>query len=456
MEQEIHFCVTPDKVRIAYGVAGDGPLLVKAANWLSHLEFDWSSPIWRPWLQELSRHHRLVRYDERGCGLSDWDVDEFSVEAWVRDLETVVDALSLERFALLGLSQGGPVAIAYAVRHPERVSHLILYGTYARGSARRGYSQEAMEEYQALLTLTRSGWGRDIPVYRQLFTGTFAPDATELQMRSFNELQRVSTSPQNAVRFLEAFNQIDVTALLPQVQASTLVLHAREDQRCPFDEGRRVAADIPGSRFVALESRNHILLEQEPAFATFIREVRKFLGVEEEDLDPTAETEVAQPVRELVTVLFTDIVSSTEKAVELGDREWTRLLGKHHAAVRSGLRQFGGTEINTSGDGFLAVFDGPARAIRCAESIVSDVRDLGIEIRAGIHTGECERTDDSLSGIAVHVGARVMAAAAASEVLVSSTVAQLVAGSDIRFSERGSHELRGVPGTWQLYRVESS
>lgn len=280
LDQEIRFCTTPDGVRIAYATMGRGPPLVKAANWLSHLEFDRTSPVWRHWLRELSATHRLIRYDERGCGLSDWDVESFSLETWVQDLETVVDAVGVERFPLLGLSQGGAVAIAYAVRHPERVSHLILYGAYAVGWANRPLPDEVREEYEALLTLTRQGWGRDTPAYRQLFTGLFVPDADESQIDWFNELQRISTSPENAVRFQKAFGDVDVRDLLPEVRAPTLVLHARNDARCPFEEGRRLAAGIPGARFVPLESRNHVLLKHEPAWRTLISEVRDFLDVE--------------------------------------------------------------------------------------------------------------------------------------------------------------------------------
>lgn len=278
LHQEIRFCTTPDDVRIAYATMGSGPPLVKAANWLSHLEFDRKSPVWRHWLLELSRDHTLIRYDERGCGLSDWDV-EFSLEAWVRDLEAVVDTLGLERFPLLGISQGGAVAVTYAVRHPERVSHLILYGAYAEGWRRREDPAEQAER-EALQTLMRRGWGRDNPAYRQLFTSLFLPGGTPEQASWFNELQRISTSPDNAVRFQQTFGDIDVGDLLPRVTAPTLVLHARHDGRIPFEQGRFLASHIPGSRFVELESQNHLILEPEPAWADFVREVRAFLGVE--------------------------------------------------------------------------------------------------------------------------------------------------------------------------------
>jgi pimeloyl-ACP methyl ester carboxylesterase len=279
VEQEIRFCLTPDRVQIAYATVGEGFPLVKAANFLSHMEFDWRSPVWSHWLAELARDHLLVRYDERGCGLSDWAVEDFSFDAWVRDLESVVDALGLDQFVLLGISQGGPVAIEYAARHPDRVRQLILYGAYARGWAKRGSVEPKMEEQRALITLMREGWGRDNPAYRQIFTSLFIPEATLEQMRWFNELQRMSTSPENAVRFSEAFGEIDVQDRLRQLAVPTLVLHARRDAVVPFDEGRLLAASIPGTRFVSLESGNHILLSDEPAWETFLSEVRGFLGV---------------------------------------------------------------------------------------------------------------------------------------------------------------------------------
>lgn len=281
MEQEIHFCTTPDGVRLAYATVGEGPPLVKAANWLNHLEFDWRSPVWRHLLEEFARDHLLVRYDERGNGLSDWAAEDLSFESFVRDLESVVDAVGLSRFSLLGISQGGAVAIAYAVRHPERVSHLILYGAYALGWAKRGAPPEEIEQRQAQLTLIKLGWGQDNPAFRQLWTTLYMPDATPEQMRWFNDLQRVTTSPENATRLFRELGNIDVLNLLPQVKVPTLVLHCRSEVVVPFEEGRRLAALIPGARFVPLEGRNHLLLESEPAWAKLIEEVRRFLGTEQ-------------------------------------------------------------------------------------------------------------------------------------------------------------------------------
>src|SRR5438067_3725585 len=279
MEQQIQFCVTHDGVRIAYAMVGHGPPLVKAANWLSHLEWDWQSPIWRHLLREFSRDQTFIRYDERGNGLSDWKVADLSFNAWVEDLESVVNAAKVDRFPLLGISQGGAVAIAYAVRHPEKVSHLILYGAYARGWITRD-SAEEIEQRQAQLTLVRLGWGKDNPAFRQLWTSLYAPDATPEQAQSFNDLQRISTSPENAVKLLTEMGKIDVVDLLPQVKVPTLVLHCRDEAGVPFEEGRKLAGSIAGARFVPLDGRNHLLLEGDRSWGAFVKEVRGFLGTE--------------------------------------------------------------------------------------------------------------------------------------------------------------------------------
>ncbi len=275
-QQTIEFFTSNDGVRIAYSRAGHGPPLVKAANWLNHLEFEWKSPIWRHWIPELTRHHTLIRYDERGNGLSDWNVQDFSFDAWMNDFEGLIEHLALKKFALLGISQGGAVAVSYAARHPERVSRMILYGAYTRGWYMR-QAPEEIERRQALLTLVRLGWGKDNPAFRQLWTSLFIPDAPAEQMDWFNELQRVCTSPQNAVELLGAAGNINVVDLLPQVQCPTLVLHSLGDAAIPIREGRLIASRIPGARFVELPSRNHLVMAHEPAWEVFTREVRAFL-----------------------------------------------------------------------------------------------------------------------------------------------------------------------------------
>jgi pimeloyl-ACP methyl ester carboxylesterase/DNA-binding CsgD family transcriptional regulator len=260
MRQQIRFCHSYDGVRIAYATSGSGPPLVKAANWLSHIEFDWHSPVWNHWL-------------------SDRDIPEFSVDAWVRDLEAVVDALGLERFPLLGLSQGAAVGITYAVRHPQRISHLIISGGYARGRLKRPGSEDQQDIAETMLLLAKVGWGKDTPAFRQFFTSLFIPDGTLEQLQWWNDLQRISTSPENAVRFLKCLHRIDVSQLAPQVSAPTLVLHGRGDLSVPFEEGRVIASLIPDARFVPLESKNHILLSDEPAWPYFLAEIRDFLKV---------------------------------------------------------------------------------------------------------------------------------------------------------------------------------
>lgn len=277
--QTIHFCKSPDDVSIAYGCVGDGPPLVKAANWLTHLELDWDAPIWSPLFRELARDHQFVRYDERGNGLSDWDVPEISFDTFVTDLETVVDTIGLESFPLLGISQGAAVSIEYAVRHPERVSKLILFGGYPAGW-RIDASAEELAEREAVMTLTRTGWGQDNPAYRHIFSATFLPGATPEQLEWFDEFQRQTTCAENAVRFLSAFGDIDVRDRLAKVSAETLVLHSRGDRRIPWETGRDLAAAIPNSTLVTLESDNHLLLEGEPAAQNFVDAIRAFLDEE--------------------------------------------------------------------------------------------------------------------------------------------------------------------------------
>jgi len=337
LHHDIQFCTTEDDVRIAYAVSGSGPPLVKAATWLSHLEFDRQSPVWRHWIHELSRTHTLVRYDERGCGLSDWDVEDFSVETWVRDLETVVDAVGLSRFSLLGISQGGPVAIRYAVRHPERVERMVLHGSFARGWRYQG-DESSRREGEFLMGLTERGWGRENPAYRQLFTGLFLPGADEEQLRSFNELQRISTSPENARRFFDAFGDVRVEESLEEVEVPTLVLHSRKDAVAPFEEGRRVAAGIPGSRFVALESENHVLMAGEPAWRTFLEEVRRFLGVSVEEADAGEDGSAGANLEEDASVSETEAVV-TEKVgtPSLIDRFKERKVGQWSLGYLAGV-----------------------------------------------------------------------------------------------------------------------
>lgn len=273
----IHLCVAKDGARLAYSVQGSGRPIVKAATWLSHLEHDWNSPVSSPLLHRLAQNHHLIRYDERGNGLSDWLVNDLSFDAFVTDLETVVEASGVERFALLGLSQGAAVSIAYAAKHPERVSHLVLHGGYAAG-VRVDASDDALEQVEALLTLTKTGWGQDNPAYRQLFSSVLMPSADPSEQAWFNDFQRLTTSPENAVRFISTFIDIDVRHLLPQIQVPTLVLHSLGDQCIPVSVGRELAAAIPNAQFQGLDSDGHLLLGREPAADAFIDAVRSFLA----------------------------------------------------------------------------------------------------------------------------------------------------------------------------------
>jgi DNA-binding winged helix-turn-helix (wHTH) protein/esterase/lipase len=275
--QEIRYCTTSDGVRLAYATTGNGPPLVKASNWLTHLDFEWGSPIWRHWYTALSLHHRLVRYDERGNGMSQRDVPDVSFDTWVRDLETVVDAAGLDRFPLLGISRGGAIAIAYAVKHPERVTQLVLYGAFAAGMKHVGTPQE-LEARRALASLLRLGWGLNNPAFCKTFTCRFIPEATPEHEQWFDELQRVSTSPENAARLMELDDEIDVRPLLSQVKTPTLVIHCDRDRAVPPEKGRLLAAGIPGARYVSLPSANHLMLEEEPAWSLFLEELGLFLN----------------------------------------------------------------------------------------------------------------------------------------------------------------------------------
>ena len=280
MNQEIRFCTTSDNTRLAYASVGKGPALVKVGNWMSHLEHDWDSPVWRPWLENWSRFHTFYRYDPRGCGLSDWNISDFSFDALVSDLETIVDAAGLEQFDLFAMSQGGSIAIAYAARHPERIRRLIVYGGYIRGQLARESTPQQIESAEVELKLLKLSWGNENPAYRQVFTTFLIPEGTPEQFAWFNQLQLVSTSPANAVELQRTFNVVDVHELAKTINIPTMVIHARQDSAVPFEEGRQVAAHIPNARFVILESKNHILLKGEPAWDYFWDEFYRFLEID--------------------------------------------------------------------------------------------------------------------------------------------------------------------------------
>ena len=287
-EQVVQYCTAKDGTKLAYSVVGTGPPLVKTANWLNHIEHDWDSPLWRHWLAELCQHNGLIRYDERGNGLSDWETPEMSLDAFVEDLETVVDCVGLDQFDLLAISQGAAVAVAFAVRHPKRVRRLVICNGYAAGWQVRGDPKEVARR-EAMLTLCTIGWGLDNPTYRQMFTGHYIPEASPRQMEWFNQMQRLSASPENAVRLQRTLSTLDVRQLLPQVRTPTLIFHSRHDQAVPYSEGEHLAANIPGATFIPLDSRNHILLATEPAWHEFASETKRFLGQDAPSMSPLRE-----------------------------------------------------------------------------------------------------------------------------------------------------------------------
>ncbi|UCG23274.1 MAG: alpha/beta fold hydrolase [Chloroflexota bacterium] len=378
MEQHLHYCTTPDGTHLAYATVGHGPPLVKAANWLSHLEYDWHSPVWRHWLEGLAESHELIRYDERGCGLSDWDIEDISLEAWVQDLETVVDEAGVERFPLLGISQGGPIAITYAVRHPERVSHLILYGSYLRGKLRRDNSARKLEEEQMMADLVRIGWGQENPAFRQVFSMMFIPEGTPEQWSWFNELQQVSASPENATRIYECFGGIDVSHLAAYVQAPTLILHGREDTRVPFAEGLRMASLIPNAKFVALESKNHILLQEEPAWGRFLQEVRAFLGVKQEDVTQFVRNEEHGIIDQYRSagILFADMVGFSKLSTEMESSEMVVLLNRIYSHFDQIVDQHELEKIRIVGDEYMAASGVPRPRSYYAEALAEAALDM--------------------------------------------------------------------------------
>jgi len=321
--QRIHYLTTPDRVRLAWAEAGEGPVFIKAANWLTHLEYDWESPVWRHWIRFFTDHFNFLRYDERGCGMTDWNVGDLSFDRWVEDLESVATAAGKPgKFGLLGISQGAATCIAYAAKNPDRVSQLILYGAYARGTWNRG-SDEASRVYRAIIELVRLGWGQDNPAFRQVFTSRFVPGASDEQIGWFNELCRKTTSPEVAAELRETRARIDVLDLLDKVQAPTLILHSREDGVIPIEEGHILAAGIRGSQFVELDSKNHILLENEPAWERFREAVLEFTGTGKSARgDDAAFAALSSREREIL-VLITEGLGNAEIGERLGISEKT-------------------------------------------------------------------------------------------------------------------------------------
>ena len=428
------------EVDIAYRVVGDGPVdLVYALGAYTHLEIYWELPQFRRYCERLAEFTRLILFDKRGMGMSDRVPGVTTLEERMDDIRAVMDAVGSERAAVIGESEGGPLAILFAAAHPERTVALILQGAEVRERTDDDWpwGESTEDEFEEAMATLSERWGKGLGV------DFMAPSvAGQEWARAWRgRVQLYAGTPASAEAFMRMAFDIDVRHVVPAVSAPTLIVHAVGDQICHVENARFLARTIPSARYVELPGAEHV-----PWFDPdeTIGEIREFL---------TGRREVASPDRVLATVLFTDLVGSTGQAVELGDRRWRDLLEQHHASVRRELQRFDGVEIDTAGDGFFATFDGPARAIRCAQAIVGAVRPLGLEVRAGLHTGEVERADGKVAGIAVNIGARVAAQAGGGEVLVSGTVRDLVAGSGLEFEDRGGTALKGIPGEWRLFAV---
>jgi pimeloyl-ACP methyl ester carboxylesterase/class 3 adenylate cyclase len=441
---ETRYAKTADGVHIAYQVVGHGPVdMVFVMGWVTNIEVMWDDPGFARFLDRLASFSRLILFDKRGVGLSDRVPEDRlpDLETRMDDVRAVMDAVGSKRAVVFGVSEGGPMSMLFAATYPERTIALLLYGTVADFTSR---APEYKEDRAAYLARTEETWG-SLEFARGEIANWGAPghESDERLVAWFASYMRKAASPGAAVA-LELMNrQINATHALPSIHVPTLVIAKEGDLDFPVDQVRDMASRIAGARLVVLPGNEHFPSMGDPD--AILDEVERFvvaLGEVEAELD-----------RALATVLFTDVAGSTEKAAELGDRRWKALVEEHHRRVRGQLARYRGREVDTAGDGFFATFDGPARAVRCARSIVDAVAPLGIEVRAGVHTGEVETIDGKVGGMAVVIGARVGASAGPSEVLVSQTVKDLVAGSGLTFADTGEHELKGVPDRWHLYRV---
>jgi pimeloyl-ACP methyl ester carboxylesterase len=415
-------------VHIAYQVFGDGPInLIVAPPFVSNVETYWDQPECARWLLRLANFARVAIFDKRGTGMSDRVGDLPGLDQRIDDLRAVMDAASFEQAALLGISEGGPLTALFAATYPDRCRALVLYGSFAKFTSWFP-TEEALEQFFGYIA---QAWGSGASL--PLFAPSLANDAAAEQW--MGRFERLGASPAGVTALMRMNSQIDITDIVPTIRVPTLVIHRTDDVTINVEGGRYLARHISGARYIELPGRDH----------------PPWIG---DNAD-----EIVDAIEEFLTgarsaIPFTDIVGSTERAAALGDRRWHDLLDNHHTTIRRNLTRFRGNEIKTTGDGIFATFDGPARGVRCACAIADEIRPLGIEVRAGLHTGECEMMGDDVGGIAVHIGARVASLAGAGEVLVSSTVKDLVAGSGLRFGDRGSHSLKGVPGEWRLFAVE--
>jgi class 3 adenylate cyclase/esterase/lipase len=439
MEAQTQYAKSGD-VHIAYRVFGDGPRdIVLIPGTLSHVELYWELPMNEYLLKRLTSFSRVIVFDKRGQGLSD-RVAELTLEERIGDVRAVMDAAGSDRATIYGWSEGGAMSLMFAATYPERASALVLYGTST--SMKAGPWAVPHEQFELFVGHMVSHWGEGVIVPFN------APSRRndEAFVQSFGRLERASASPGAILALFRANYEIDIRHILPSIHVPTLILHRKGDGIAPVEVGRYLAQHIPGAKYVELPGNDHLLQAfDQDVLDLLLDEIEEFI---------TGARHGPDPDRVLATVLFTDIVGSTEKAAQLGDRRWRDLLEQHNDIAHRELAHFRGREVKSTGDGVLATFDGPGRGVRCARAICDSVRALGIELRAGLHTGECELLGDDVGGIAVHIAARVAAQAGPGEVLVSSTVKDLVAGSGIEFEDRGTPPLKGVPGEWRLYAVQ--
>lgn len=439
MTPETHY-TDCDGVNIAYQVVGEGPIdLVLVPGWVSNIEIFWEEPRMNRFLRRLAGFARLILFDKRGTGLSDRVTDTPMLEERMADVRAVMDAVGSERAAVVGYSEGGTMCALFAATYPERTIGLVIIGGYARRSRTPDYpfGPEPAAHEKFIESLATS-WPSDTLL--ELRAPSVVGD--KHFTRWWTRFLRMSASPSAAVAMTRANNEIDIRHVLPTIQVPTLILHARGDRTCEIGHGRYIAENIPGAKFIEIDSDDHLPWLE--GADEILRSVQEFL---------TGSRPKMVGDRVLSTIMFTDIVGSTEIAADRGDRAWGDLREAHNALVRQELAAYSGKEINTTGDGFVMAFDGPARAVRCAEALGEAVGEIGIDIRAGIHTGECELVDGELSGLALHIAARISDIAPAREIVVSRTVKDLVAGSGLAFEDFGVHALKGVPDEWQLYRV---
>jgi len=429
-------------VSIAYQVVGDGSRdLVFVGGWVSHLESGWDEPLLARFRRRLASFSRLILFDKRGTGMSDRvpDANLPTLEQRMDDVRAVMDAAGSERAALFGQSEGASMAILFAATYPERTTAVVTFGAFASRIRHPDYPwAPTTEERQRLYDLIERDWGGDVDM-SELAPSMAHDDGFRQRLST---LLRLSASPGAALALARMNTEIDVRGILSAIRVPTLIMHRTGDRDANIEEGRYIAARIPRAKFLELPGPDHLPWVGDQA--QVVDEIEEFLT----GIRPAPESD-----RVLATVLFTDIVGSTERAASLGDRAWRDVLEQHHASVRRELTNFRGQEITTTGDGFLATFDGPARAVRCAAAIRDRLHESGLEVRAGVHTGECERMGDNIGGLAVHIGSRVAALAGPGEVLASSTVKDLVSGSGIVFEDRGTHSLKGIPGEWRVFRV---